>query len=53
MLEAINLSKSYNYIPALDSLNLKIESGEVFCLLGAKSQSDQLLRSFGEAQPII
>ncbi len=35
MLETINLSKSYNGAPALDSLNLKIEPGEVFCLLGA------------------
>src|SRR5919108_4398050 len=35
MLEAINLSKHYNGTAALDSLNLKIEPGEVFCLLGA------------------
>jgi len=35
MLEAINLSKSYNGTTALDSLNLKIAPGEVFCLLGA------------------
>jgi ABC-type cobalamin/Fe3+-siderophores transport system ATPase subunit len=35
MLEAINLSKHYNGAAALDSLNLKIEPGEVFCLLGA------------------
>lgn len=35
MLEAINLSKHYNGSAALDSLNLKIEPGEVFCLLGA------------------
>jgi ABC-type multidrug transport system ATPase subunit len=35
MLEAINLSKHYNGTVALDSLNLKIEPGEVFCLLGA------------------
>lgn len=35
MLEAINLSKQYNGATALDSLNLKIEPGEVFCLLGA------------------
>lgn len=35
MLEAINLSKHYNGTIALDSLNLKIEAGEVFCLLGA------------------
>ena len=35
MLEAIQLSKKYNGTTALDSLNLKIEPGEVFCLLGA------------------
>lgn len=35
MLEAINLSKRYNGSAALESLNLKIEQGEVFCLLGA------------------
>jgi ABC-2 type transport system ATP-binding protein len=35
MLEAINLSKHYNGTVALDSLYLKIEPGEVFCLLGA------------------
>jgi ABC-2 type transport system ATP-binding protein len=35
MLEAINLSKSYNGTVALDSLTLRIEPGEIFCLLGA------------------
>lgn len=35
VLEAVNLSKHYNGNIALDSLNLKIEPGEVFCLLGA------------------
>lgn len=38
MLEAINLSKHYNgdsSARALDALNLRIEPGEVFCLLGA------------------
>jgi ABC-2 type transport system ATP-binding protein len=35
MLEAINLSKSYNGQPALDALNLRIAPGEIFCLLGA------------------
>ncbi len=35
MLEAVNLTKKYNGTTALDSLNLKIESGEIFCLLGA------------------
>jgi len=36
MLEAINLSKRYeDGNLALDCLNLKIEEGEIFCLLGA------------------
>lgn len=35
MLEAINLTKNYNSNIALDSLNLRIESGEIYCLLGA------------------
>lgn len=35
MLEAVDLSKSYNGVTALHSLNLKIEPGEIFCLLGA------------------
>lgn len=36
MLEAINLSKRYeDGHLALDHLNLKVEAGEIFCLLGA------------------
>ncbi len=35
MLEAINLSKSYNGTRALSDLNLSIQPGEIFCLLGA------------------
>ena len=35
MLEAIELSKEYNGSVALESLNLKIQEGEIFCLLGA------------------
>jgi ABC-2 type transport system ATP-binding protein len=35
MLEATSLSKHYNGSTALDSLDLRIEAGEVFCLLGA------------------
>lgn len=35
MLEAINLSKTYNGSTALHPLNLKIEPGEIYCLLGA------------------
>jgi ABC-type phosphonate transport system ATPase subunit len=36
MLEAVNLSKRYQDTIALDSLNLTIRAGEIFCLLGAK-----------------
>jgi ABC-2 type transport system ATP-binding protein len=35
MLEAVNLTKHYNGALGLDSLNLTIEPGEIFCLLGA------------------
>ncbi len=35
MLEAIGLTKRFNGNLALDHLNLRVEPGEVFCLLGA------------------
>lgn len=35
MLEAVDLSKSFNGHDALAGLDLKVEPGEVFCLLGA------------------
>jgi ABC-2 type transport system ATP-binding protein len=35
MLEAANLSKSYDGSVALRGLNLRVEPGEIFCLLGA------------------
>lgn len=35
MLKAVNLSKNYNGHQALDSLNLEITGGEIYCLLGA------------------
>lgn len=35
MLTATNLSKCYNDVIALDSLNLTVQPSEVFCLLGA------------------
>jgi len=35
MLEAINLSKKYGENTALHNLNLKVNQGEIFCLLGA------------------
>ena len=53
MLEAINLTKRYkDGNLALDSLNLKIEKGEIFCLLGAngagKTTSINLFLNFIE-----
>jgi len=35
MLEASALTKQYNGVAALDNLTLRVEPGEVFCLLGA------------------
>ena len=35
MLEAVELSKTYNGVVALDSLNLTVEAEDVYCLLGA------------------
>jgi ABC-2 type transport system ATP-binding protein len=35
MLEAIDLTKTYGDVVALERLNLKVGPGEVFCLLGA------------------
>ena len=35
MLEAVQLSKRYDGTAALDDLNLRVEAGEIFCLLGA------------------
>lgn len=35
MLEAIRLTKRYHDNTALDALSLKVEAGEVYCLLGA------------------
>ena len=35
MLEAVNLRKDYNGTVALQGLNLKVEKGEIYCLLGA------------------
>ncbi len=35
MLKAINLSKNYHGQIALDALDLNIEAGDVYCLLGA------------------
>jgi len=50
MLETIHLTKSYNGSQALEDLNLKIEPGEIFCLLGAngagKTTTINLLLNF-------
>jgi ABC-2 type transport system ATP-binding protein len=35
MLEAVQLTKAYNGVKALENLNLRIQPGEIFCLLGA------------------
>jgi ABC-2 type transport system ATP-binding protein len=35
MLEAVNLTKKYNGVTALDDLTLRVMPGDVFCLLGA------------------
>ena len=35
MLEAINLSKQYGTSTVLNSINLKVNAGEIYCLLGA------------------
>ncbi|UXP30789.1 ABC transporter ATP-binding protein [Reichenbachiella agarivorans] len=53
MLEAINLNKQYGAFTALKGLNLKIEPGEVFCLLGqngaGKTTTINLFLGFLEA----
>lgn len=53
MLQAIGLSKSYNGVQALDALDLSIEPGQVFCLLGAngagKTTTINLFLNFIEA----
>jgi ABC-2 type transport system ATP-binding protein len=35
MLEAVNLSKHFGTKPALDAVTLRVEPGEIYCLLGA------------------
>lgn len=53
MLEAINLSKNYGSHKALDSLNLQIGPGDIYCLLGAngagKTTTINLFLNFIEA----
>ncbi|WP_346880943.1 ABC transporter ATP-binding protein [uncultured Algibacter sp.] len=53
MLEATNLSKEYNTFSALNNLNIKVEAGDIYCLLGAngagKSTTINLFLGFIEA----
>ncbi|MCF7568269.1 ABC transporter ATP-binding protein [Sabulilitoribacter arenilitoris] len=53
MLEATNLSKEYNNFSALNNLNIKVEAGDIYCLLGAngagKSTTINLFLGFIEA----
>ena len=52
-IQAIKLSKAYNNITALKNLNLSIEKGEIFCLLGqngaGKTTTINLLLGFTNA----
>lgn len=52
MLQTKNLTKKYNGTTALSSLNLKVEAGEIYCLLGAngagKTTTINLLMNFIE-----
>lgn len=53
MLKATNLTKKYGNFTALNALNLSIEEGDIFCLLGAngagKSTTINLFLNFIEA----
>lgn len=53
MLETTNLSKEYNNFSALNNLNIKVEAGDIYCLLGAngagKSTTINLFLGFIEA----
>ena len=50
MLETFNLTKKYSELTALDTLNLRVDAGELFCLLGAngagKTTTINLLMGF-------
>ncbi|WPQ62638.1 ABC transporter ATP-binding protein [Chitinophaga sancti] len=52
-LEAVQLTKKYNEYTALNNLNLQIEPGEIFCLLGqngaGKTTTINLFLGFAEA----
>lgn len=43
MLEAIDLSKKYNKHPVINKLNLKVNPGELFCLLGSRGSGKTTL----------
>lgn len=50
MLQTKDLTKKYNGVTALNNLNLKVEAGEIYCLLGAngagKTTTINLLMNF-------
>ena len=50
MLETKHLTKKYNSTTALNDLNLKVNAGEIYCLLGAngagKTTTINLLMNF-------
>lgn len=46
MIELINLTKKYDNFTAVDNLNLTIETGEFFGLLGPTEQERQQLSAF-------
>ena len=52
MLQAVNLTKSYGAFTALSNLNLSVQAGNIFCLLGAngagKSTTINLFLNFIE-----
>lgn len=53
MIQAINLSKTYNGIPALNDVSFEVKRGEIFCLLGqngaGKTTTINLFLGFIEA----
>ncbi|HPH20173.1 MAG TPA: ATP-binding cassette domain-containing protein, partial [Haliscomenobacter sp.] len=53
MLRALQLTKHYGNFTALDHLDLEVENGEIFCLLGAngagKTTTINLFMGFIEA----
>ena len=48
MLQAIDLSKQYGNVNALKALNLQVEPGHIYCLLGANGAGTDELSHFLE-----